>query len=312
MIGNRRWIRRLGLTAVPLCAALLIVPVQHRLDASLARSAMDQDVLYFSSPSMVKSLALGYDGLLADLYWMRTIQYYGRRDEAALRKVPYKNLAALLDIITTLDPQMVDVYRSGSVFLAESEPIGAGQPAEAIRLLDKGMASLPLDWRFLFDKGFIYFWYIKDYQQAGRAWLAASRMAGSPPWLEALAARGLSQGGAVETAKELWRHQLENSARADIRENASNHLASIRVDEDRWTLEFFVSKYAAAHGSFPPSLDALVSAGFIRFVPHDPSNVEYFYDPASGTVRLSPDSKVRYLTLPYDYQKAFIANLERR
>jgi tetratricopeptide (TPR) repeat protein len=311
MNGTRMWIQRLLLTSAFFCVGWLIVPVQNRLDASLAHAATDPDLLYFSSPSLVKSLALGYDGLMADLYWMRTVQYYGRRDEAAQRKIPYKNLAALLDIVTTLDPDMVDVYRAGSIFLAESDPVGAGQPAEAIRLLDKGILSLPQDWRLPFDKGFIYFWYVKDYRQAGQAWLAASRIDGSPKWLEALAARGLSQGGAVETAKSLWRRQLEEATRADLKANAANHLASIQVDEDRWTLEYFLAKYAAAHGSFPARLDALVMERYLQFVPKDPSGVEYSYDSAGGTIRLSPASKVRYLKLPYDYEPTFKARLAR-
>ena len=61
-------------------------------------------------------MALGYDRLLADFYWMRTIQYYGRRDEADKRPVRYKNLPTLLDITTTLDPDLMDAYRVGSRF----------------------------------------------------------------------------------------------------------------------------------------------------------------------------------------------------
>jgi len=92
----------------------------------------------------VKSLSLGYQSLLADLYWIRAVQYYGRREEAARRQVRYKNLAALLDITTTLDPQMMDVYRAGSSFLAEPEPVGAGQPEESLKLLDKGIGFYPM------------------------------------------------------------------------------------------------------------------------------------------------------------------------
>jgi tetratricopeptide (TPR) repeat protein len=305
------WIRRLLPAGIFTLAALLIAPVQTRVDAGLARPSMDPDLLYFSSPAMVKALALGYDGLLADIYWMRAIQYYGRRDEARRRQVPYKNLAALLDIVTTLDPGMIDVYRAGSIFLSEPEPVGAGLPRKAVALLDRGIAAHPQDWRLPFDKGFVHYWYMRDYEQAGRAWLLASRIAGAPPWLEALAARGLSQGGAIEVAKELWRRQLESAGRADLRENARNRLASIQVDEDLWTLEFCLERYAAARGAFPASLDGLIAAGFIHFVPKDPSGVPYLYDPSIGAVSLSAATKVRYIALPYNYRDAYKAKLAR-
>jgi hypothetical protein len=299
------------LGAACLVAALLVKPVQDRIDALLHQASIDPDILYFSSPAAVKAAAIGYDSLVADVYWMRAIQYYGRRAEAARRQVRYKNLPALLDIVTTLDPKMVDVYRAGSIFLAEPDPVGAGQPITAIGLLDKGISQLPQEWRLWFDKGFVYFWYLQDFRKAGEVWLGACRVEGSPPWMEALAARALSQGGEIETAKDLWRHQMEGSTREDIRENARNHLASIQVDEDIWTLEFFVERYAAVYGASPARLEELVRAGFLIYVPKDPSGVPYQYDPAAGAVHLSAESKVRYFALPYNYRETFKERLAR-
>jgi hypothetical protein len=301
----RRWLPGIAFLA----AASLVKPVQDRMDALRPNDAVDPDLLYFSSPGAVKAMALGYESLLADAYWMRAIQYYGRREEAARRRIRYKNLPALLDIVTTLDPQMLDVYRAGSVFLAEPDPIGAGQPLEAIRLLDKGISQLPKEWRLRFDKGFVYFWYLHDYRNAGQTWLAAARLEGSPPWIEDLAARGLSQGGAVDIAKDLWLRELEDSTRADVRENARNHLAGIQVDEDIWTLEFFLEKYAATHGARPPTLDGLVQTGFISFVPKDPSGVPYDYYAPGGAISLNSSSKVRYVALPDDYRQIFMNRL---
>ena len=301
----RRWLPGIAL----LGAGLLVKPVQDRIDSLRPDGEVDADLIYFSSPGAVKAMALGYESLLADVYWMRAIQYYGRREEAARRQVRYKNLPALLDIVTTLDPQMLDVYRAGSIFLAEPDPIGAGQPREAIRLLDRGISQLPKEWRLLFDKGFVYFWYLHDYRSAGQTWLAAARLEGSPPWIEGLAARGLSQGGAVDAAKDLWRRELENSTRADVRNNARDHLNGIQVDEDIWTLEFFVEKYTATHNARPPTLAELVRAGFTSSVPNDPSGMPYDYYAPTGAVSLNPSSKARPITLPDDYRQIFMNRL---
>jgi len=297
--------------ALFLAAALLVKPVQDRVDASRGGPKIDPDLLYFSSPPVLKALALGYDSLLADIYWMRAIQYYGRRDEAARRPVRYKNLAAMLDIVTTLDPRMLDVYRAGSIFLAEPDPIGAGQPDAAMKLLDKGISLHPEEWRLRFDKGLAYFIYFKDPVRAARIWFEASRLASSPPWMEGLAARAFSEGGEIATAKDLYRRQFEGSDRREVRENARDHLASIQVDEDIWALEFFVEKYVRSHGKPPAGLLDLIRAGLVRAVPLDPSGVAYAYDPATGKVRLSPESKVHYLALPYDYREAYRKQLAR-
>jgi hypothetical protein len=290
-------------------AAILIRPVQQRIDLHRGAASMDPDVLYFGSPAIIKKMALGYDSLVADVYWMRTIQYYGRRDEAARRLIRYKNLAALLEITTTLDSGMIDAFRAGSSFLAEPEPAGAGQPLQAVRLLDRGISHNPGEWRLHFDKGFVYFWHQKNFSEAGEVWLAASRLPGAPPWMGNLAAMALSKSGAVETARALWQKQFEASDRPDVRENAWNHLASIQVDQDFWTLEYFIRKFLAKYRKFPARLEDLARAGYLQQVPSDPSGVPYLYDPTSGIVRLGPASKVRYVKIPFDYKEAFVAKL---
>jgi tetratricopeptide (TPR) repeat protein len=292
-------------------AALMIKPVQDRVHGRLELRGPDSDILYFASPAVLKKMALGYDGVLADIYWMRTIQYYGRRDEADRRPVRYKNLAALLDLTSALDPDMVDVYRAGSVFLAEPDPSGAGQPDEAVKLLDRGIEHHPQDWRLMMDKGFIYFWYVRDFKRAGDIWLSASRLSAAPHWMEALAAMALSRGGDVETAKLLWQHQLEQSDREDVKENARNHLFSLEVAEARWTLEFFIERYREKHGRLPEELEDLVRAGFLRQVPKDPSGAAYAYEPANGFVGLSPETGVRYLSVPQEYRDSFRQRLAR-
>jgi hypothetical protein len=129
--------------------------------------------------------------------------------------------------------------------------------------------------------------------------------------MEGLAAGSLSQGGAIETARTLWRRQLEESTRADLKENAKNHLDSILVDEAIWTLEFLLEKYQAARGAYPPKLENLLGPGALRETLLDPSGVPYDYFPATGAVSLSSKSKVRYLPMSYDYRAVYRKGLER-
>jgi len=298
------------LCALLFCCAAAVKSAQDRIDRRLAgKASIDPDLLYLASPDVIRSASLGYQSLMADVYWIRAVQYYGRRDEAALRKVRYKNLAALLDITTTLDPLMIDVYRAGSSFLSEPDPIGAGQPLEALRLLDKGISHHPEEWRLYFAKGFIHFWFFKDFREAARVWLAASRLKTAPAWMEGLAAMGLSRSGEVETARALWERQYESSTSRQVRENAKNHLDSMKVDEILWTIEFCAERYAAQRGRFPASLQDLVHARYLRSVPLDPSGVPLDYDAETGKARLSPETRVRYLKVPYDYRDAFRSRL---
>ena len=293
-------------------AALLIWPVQRRIDTLQTDTAPAQDLLYFGSPSVVESLSLGYRSLLADVYWMRAIQYYGRREEADRRPVRYKNLSTLLDITTTLDPYMIDAYRAGSSFLAEPDPIGAGQPQEAISLLDKGIARHPEDWRLRFDKGFVCFWYLRDFKEAGQIWLKTSKMPGAPPWMEPLAAMSFSRGGALETARSIWQRQYQESDRPDVKTNARNHLLSIQASEDMWTLEFLIGKYQERTGLLPWTLDDLVRSGYLKQVPVDPLGDPYRFNPQTVRVELSPHSKFHYIAMAPVYRQVFMDKLARQ
>jgi len=286
-----------------LVCAVLVKPVQDRFESHRGEPEPEPDLLYFSSPAALKSMALGYDSLLADFYWMRTIQYYGRREEADKRPVRYKNLSTLLDITTTLDPNLEDAYRVGAVFLSDPDPIGAGQPHEALKLLDKGIHAHPQDWRLHYDKGFIYYSFLQDYRAAGETWLAASRLPSAPIWMAGLAAMSMSKGGAFEIAIALWQRQYQESNRKDIRENARNHLLSFQVARDLWTLELLLKKFRTATGSYPKNLQELSCAQKRQCATEDPSGIPYEYDPQTGNVWLSLESKIRYLQVPEIYKE---------
>ncbi len=296
---------------VCLICAILIKPMQDHLELRRGESPPDPDILFFNSPAAIKKMALGYDNLLADFYWMRAIQYYGRREEAEKRPIRYKNLSTFLDITTTLDPDILDAYRAGSSFLSEPDPVGAGQPEEGIKLLDKGIRFHPLEWRLLFDKGFIYFWHLKDFRSAGKIWLSASGLPQAPHWIEGLAAMALSKGGAIETARALWQRQYEESDRADVRKNAGNHLISLQVAEELWTLEFLVEAFQKRTGALPRSLEELVRSQPGRYSTVDPLGTPYQYNPKTGILSLSPQSKVRYLEVPASYKELLRKKMKR-
>jgi tetratricopeptide (TPR) repeat protein len=302
--GSARRFRQTWLICcIGLICAVLIKPVQDRFESCMGKPEPDPDLLYFSSPKAVKMIALGYDSLLADFYWMRAIQYYGRREEANKRLIRFKNLYTLFDITTTLDPNLMDAYRIGSAFLAEPEPVGAGQPQEALRLLDKGIAVHPEEWGLYYDKGFIHYLFLHDYKKAGEFFLQSSKLPSAPYWMANFAAYSLSKGGSVEIAIALWQRQYRESNRADVKENARNHLLSFQVAEELGTLELLIERFKARTGIFPGSLHELMRAQRRRHATADPLGAPYQYDPQTGGVELSPESKVKYQEVPEEYKK---------
>src|ERR1700678_950928 len=114
--------------------------VLHRTDQLRPQATLDE-VLFLSSPKGIKSASLGYDGLMACIYWTRAVQYFGYRHY--YDATSYALLAPLLEITTYLDPNLAVAYGFGSSFLSPKPPFGAGQPERAIELMEYGIQNNP-------------------------------------------------------------------------------------------------------------------------------------------------------------------------
>src|SRR5271170_1661695 len=115
--------------AVSMTACVFLL---RHIDRIRPQASID-DVLYVSSPKMVKRASLGFNGLMACIYWTRAVQYFGHRhyDHAHT----YNELAPLLEITTSLDPHLLPAYQFGASFLAPAPPNGAGEPERAVQLI---------------------------------------------------------------------------------------------------------------------------------------------------------------------------------
>lgn len=277
----------LAVVAVPLLFAA-VFGLQTRIDASTASEARTQQELLLRSPAAIKQLSLGYDSLLADIYWTRAVQYYGGHVQDPTPTFPL--LWPLLDITTTLDPKLVQAYHFGAIFLAEPS-VGANRPDLAVRLVQRGVAANPTVWGLYGDLGFLYYWHLHDYKDAAAAYLAGANKAAGPAWMKIMAARMLREGGSIETSRMIWSQIYTSNANAKIRQLALENLRGLKAEEDEQEIESLAEKYRQRFGRFPESMAALRDAGYIRGVPVDPAGYPYVLGPA-GKASLDPRSPV--------------------
>lgn len=283
--------RRRALTILMIVAAgaALIPPVQRAIEAEAGRSRPTEEALYLSADTL-KRLSFGCEGVLADLYWVRTVQYYGQRAFRPGRR--FDLLEPLLDIITTLDPQFQAAYRLGALFLALPPPGGAGHPRRALALLDRGIAANPDEWRLILDKGFIFLWELRDYAGAAETFDRASRHPRAPAWTKGLAAAVYVRAGRREIARRLWLeryHQAENEL---MKKNAAFQLACLDALEEIERLSGAVAQFRARHGRPPRSWDDLITSGILTRHPVDPFGFPYLLDEKTAEVRLSSESPI--------------------
>ena len=255
--------------AVSMSACVLLL---RNIDRIRPRATIE-DALYISSPKMVKRASLGFDGLMACIYWTRTVQYFGHRHFDYART--YNELAPLLEITTALDPHLVPAYEFGASFLAPRPPGGAGEPARAVHLMEYGIEHNPDNWRLYYDLGFVYYTEFKDYRNAAVIFERGSKVPNAHPFMKIMGAQMATHAGDLATARMLWTATYESSSESIIRQNAVAHLRALKVDEDVTTLESAVTHFTEQAGSPPVSMSELVVAGNLPGFPVDPDGNPY-------------------------------------
>lgn len=248
-------------------------------------------VLWFQSGPLLKRVALGFDTLLADLYWIRAVVYYGGKRTGTEQDRNFELLDPLLTFVTALDPQFKVAYRFGAIFLTEAYPSGPGRPDRAIALLERGLAADPNAWEYMHDIGFVHYWWLHDYKTAAQWFERASRLPGSPVWLPGLAGTTLAQGGDRQSSRLLWRQQLESGAGDWFRRNAQLRLMQLDAMDLLDQLNAASQRFAKREGRPPRTGRELIHEAGLPSVPADPTGVPFVMN-ATGGVDLSKQSQL--------------------
>jgi tetratricopeptide (TPR) repeat protein len=272
-----------GCLVFSLAASALIL---YRTD-QIRPQATIEEVLFLSSPKVIKRASLGYDGLLADIYWTRAVQYFGGRHHDYAQS--YNLLFPLLQITTQLDPHLVVAYEFGASFLAPPPPDGAGQPEQAVRLMEYGIQNNPDNWRLYYNLGFVYYINLKDYQKAAEVFERGSKLPNAHPFMRVLAAQMAQHAGEFDTARMLWSATYQNTQDKQIRANAVEHLRALRVDEDVTHLQEAVTRFGQRTGRLPASMAELLTAEGSHGIPVDPDGHPYKLTPEGRVEMRVPD-----------------------
>lgn len=255
---------------------------QHR--PSMA-PRVSEDRLYVTGAA-AKRMSLAFNGLVADWYWMRSLQYVGEKIIASnqginvdLRSLDLKLLAPLLDAASTLDPRFISVYEYGAIMLPAVSDSGSDQ---AIALLRKGIAANPTEWRLFHHLGYIY-WQRGDYKEAAEVYHEASQLPGALRWLAAMSARMTAEGGSRGTARQMYQVILEGANDSETRKMAERRLQQLDSLDERDTIRQALTAYQSRTGRCPTSwrqVTGLLRTAGLRIdastgAPLDPSGMAY-------------------------------------
>jgi tetratricopeptide (TPR) repeat protein len=216
-----------------LIAGLIIsAAAQSWIDAQHRAPATIEATLYLNSSEGLKRASIGFDGLMADIYWIRTLLYFGEKFDEQRRANQYFNVSELnllepmLNITIELDPRYIAAYRFGAVFLPEINP------ENAARFVELGIRNNPGEWRLYQDLGFVY-WRQGRYREAADAYARGAALPGAPPWMRTMTPLMLAKGGDRETAREIFLRLYEESDDPFVKQVCEEQLRKLEEQEQK-------------------------------------------------------------------------------
>jgi tetratricopeptide (TPR) repeat protein len=296
-----RRMKRITLGLVVVVGMACIVLLVRWIDT--LRPPVDQNVadesLYLDGKT-ARRISLGFNGLMADWYWMRSLQYVGRKilnhpenvpiDD--LRQLNLKLLAPLLDTATTIDPEFLAAYEYAAIVLP------AVDVQEAIRITQKGIDANPNAWRLYHHLGYIY-WQQGNYQAASDMYGRGATIPGAPAWMEAMKAKMAADGGSRATAREIYMRMFEQSTEEQVKDMARRRLLQLDSLDQRDALRKILSGYKERVGRCPSSwreLAHIFSAIGVPVdnwsAPIDPTGMPYVLKSDTCKVELNPKSEI--------------------
>ena len=271
-MGRRRIMALLALTCV-----LAATAVQGRIE-SLSRSASVHPLLYLPSGKYLRIVALGFDGLLADMLYLWSIQYYGNYEI----KDRYTYLERIYDqVITELDPHYLDPYLVGALIMTAE----ARQPEMALRLLDKAVRANPDQWLPAFEAGFLCYNDLHDYPRAAAYFEKALAVPGVHPLVRRFYAEMYDRAGDKRTSLREWLEIYQTSDDPYVHGIAWKHVHDLKIEVDLADLSRATALFRDKEKRPPRHLQELVTSGLVQALPRDPEDLDYLYDRQTGEVR---------------------------
>lgn len=224
------------------------------------------------SAATARIVSFGATEFMADLYWLRTIQYYGGGDPYG----KYRKLAELFHLVTDLAPKFVAPYQTGLIILP-----GEGFIDEAIALGEKGKKNLPERWEIPYYTGLVYHIYKKDYRQAAAQFEASAALPGAPANAKYFAGIYYNQAQDRRTAYLMFKNVAESSSEQFVRERAQLYLKHLEII---FFLEDAAKIYRERFGQKPERLEQLVEKRVIKEIPESPLSRKFTINPQTGEI----------------------------
>lgn len=229
-----------------LLAAAITAAAERKAESLIPPEQQIAELAYYPSGRWLRAMSFGESALLADLTWLRAVQYYGERRQI---DNTFRLLYHAFDVVTNFDPHHRNAYIFGGTSLAQE----GKQFERGAELLEKGRANDPDEWIYPFELGFLYYVQEGDYFRSALWFQEAIRKPNCPDFVRRFAAYSSQRAGSREGALRLWQVVAETTTNPALQEKAVGEVlrlaAGLPLEAEAWA-------WARGHGFDPDALAA--------------------------------------------------------
>lgn len=249
--------------------ALSFLGSAHLLKPKAYESDLTSPPLYLPETRYVKPLTLGFQNFGANLLWFQTMDYFGKQLRG---KRDYRWLAHMCKLVTELNSRS----RTQFEFCGNLVSWAGKDPEASNEILDRAAIAHPDYWRFPYMRGFNNWYFLEDKRRAKDDMIRASKRPEAPLFLASLASRLITDTENPALAIEFLTRTLERTNNPSAKLEIEEKLKLARLSQFTKKLEGLVVEYQEIHGEPAESLDDLVEAKMLKFVPKDPFGGEFY------------------------------------
>jgi hypothetical protein len=218
-------------------------------------------------PEVLTSLGAGFKSLIADYFWVQTLQ------AVSLANTPdeFRDIYDYAVLVATIDPQFEPVYVfAGATIPVQDRKKQWHNTKESTELLELGVKRFPnqVFMRILLAYNLANFEH--QYARAAENLIAASKLPHAPKYLTALATRLYAQAGDFDAGLALAQSILDTTNDEKTHELFEKRVKELELERTLRFLDGLLQKYQQQFGHPATHLDELVRAGLIAHLPPDP------------------------------------------
>lgn len=268
----------------------LLSPLQVESKAKLRSIRQSQVLLledtplYLPEERYVRLVTLGFNRFFSNVLWFQTVNYFGKQFTGSK---DYRWLSQMCDLVIGLNPEAHHVIEFCGTLLAWE----AKSPEESTRILTKAIALHPNEWRYLYLRGFNYWYFLEDPKAASEDFMNASQRPNAPAFLAGIASRLLISGNNAQSAVDFLRIAIERTNDTNARIALHEKLQRAILGRDLELLRNGLRIYEMKHGKKAKALIDLINGKVLTRLPSEPFGGEYVYDEEQGTVESTSGEK---------------------